>query len=80
MVLNDPACSEENPLFVRREQAGIGEMLMPGSPLEFTGLDRESSAGAPGLGEHTDQVLSELLNLSPGEIGRLRDQKLVSSG
>ena len=80
MVLNDPACSEENPLFVRREQAGIGEMLMPGSPLDFTGLDRESTAGAPGLGEHTDQVLSELLNLSPGEIGRLHDQKLVSSG
>ena len=38
MVLNDPACSEENPLFVRREQAGIGEILMPGSPLDFTGL------------------------------------------
>ncbi|WP_223177929.1 CoA transferase [Pseudohalioglobus sediminis] len=80
MVLNDPACSEENPLFVRREQAGIGEMLMPGSPLEFTGLDRESSAGAPGLGEHTDQILAELLNMSPGEIGRLHDQKLVGSG
>jgi len=80
MVLNDPACSEENPLFVSQKQAGIGEMLMPGSPLEFTGLDRESSAGAPGLGEHTDQVLSELLNMSPGEIGRLHDQKLVGSG
>ena len=80
MVLNDPACSEENPLFIRREQAGIGEMLMPGSPLEFTGLDRESSAGAPGLGEHTDQILAELLNMSPGEIGRLHDQKLVGSG
>jgi 2-methylfumaryl-CoA isomerase len=36
--------------------------------------------GAPGLGEHTDQVLSELLQLSSGEIGRLHDQKLVSSG
>ena len=80
MVLNDPACSEENPLFVRRQQAGIGEMLMPGNPLKFTGLDRESATGAPGLGEHTDQVLSELLNLPPGEIGRLHDQKLVSSG
>jgi len=80
MLLNDPACSEENPLFVRRQQAGIGEILMPGSPLEFTGLDRESSAGAPDLGQHTDQVLSELLNLSPDEIGRLHDQKLVSSG
>lgn len=80
MLLNDPACSEDNPLFVRREQAGLGEMLMPGSPLQFTGLERESSAGAPGLGEHTDQVLSELLNLSSGEIGRLHDQKLVSSG
>ena len=80
MVLNDPACSAENPLFIRREQAGIGEMLMPGSPLEFTGLDRKDVMGAPGLGEHTDQVLSELLQLSSGEIGRLHDQKLVSSG
>ena len=80
MVLNDPACSEENPLFVRQEQAGIGEMLMPGSPLEFTGLEREKSAGAPGLGEHTDQVLSELLNLSSGEIGRLHDRKLIGGG
>ncbi len=80
MVRNDPACSEENPLFVRQEQAGIGEMLMPGSPLEFTGLEREKSAGAPGLGEHTDQVLSELLNLSSGEIGRLHDRKLIGGG
>lgn len=80
MLLNDPACSEENPLFVRGQQAGIGEILMPGNPLEFTGLDRESSAAAPDLGEHTDQVLSELLNLSSDEIGRLHDQKLVSSG
>ena len=79
-MLNDPACSEENPLFIRREQAGIGEMLMPGSPLEFTGLDREDATGAPGLGEHTDQVLSEVLHFSSGEIGRLHDQKLVSSG
>ena len=80
MLLNDSACSVDNPLFVRREQAGLGELLMPGSPLQFTGLERESSAGAPGFGEHTDQVLSELLNLSSGEIGRLHDQKLVSSG
>ena len=78
MLKNDSACSEDNPMFVRQQQPGMGEVLMAGMPLAFGGLERESAAPAPVLGEHTDQVLAEVLNLSAGEIGRLHDKNVVT--
>jgi len=69
MIDEDPDCSEDNPMFKSVTQPGIGEYLMPGSPLMFP---------APTLGEHTDEVLSGLLGLSSGEIGKLHDEKIVA--
>jgi 2-methylfumaryl-CoA isomerase len=34
---------------------------------------------APRLGEHTGEVLAEVLGLSAAEIGRLHDQGIVAS-
>jgi 2-methylfumaryl-CoA isomerase len=50
-----------------------------GPAIDFTGMDRGSPGRAPRLGEHTDEVLAELLGLPSGEIGRLHDQGLVAS-
>ena len=77
MLENDANCSEENPMFLRQEQPEVGAVLTPGLPLDFSGFKRESSARVPQLGEHTEQVLSEVLNLSTGEIGKLHDKKIV---
>jgi 2-methylfumaryl-CoA isomerase len=30
------------------------------------------------LGEHTDEVLSEILHLSDGQIGKLRDKHVIA--
>jgi 2-methylfumaryl-CoA isomerase len=73
LVRNDPRCSTENPLFVEVEQPGIGRYRMPGLPLDFTAAPREPTRPAPRLGEHTDEVLSGILGLSPGEIAWLHD-------
>jgi 2-methylfumaryl-CoA isomerase len=78
LVEEDPRCSTESPLFTRLEQPGIGTYLVPGSPLHFSEVGREPPRRAPLLGEHTDEVLSEVLHLSSGQIGRLRDQKVVA--
>jgi 2-methylfumaryl-CoA isomerase len=78
LVEEDPRCSTENPLFARLDQPGIGTYLVPGSPLQFSEARREPPRRAPLLGEHTDEVLSEVLHLSPGQIGRLREQKVVA--
>ncbi|MCU0837731.1 MAG: CoA transferase [Rhodospirillales bacterium] len=77
MVENDPRCSTANPMFAEIEQPGIGSYLVPGSPLEFAASPRQRPVRAPMLGEHTDEVLSSLLGLGDGEIGKLRDKKII---
>jgi len=73
LVDSDPRCSTANPIFEQVEQPGIGAYLMPGSPLHFGVLERVPVSRAPLLGEHTDEILADLLGLSEGEIGRLHD-------
>ncbi|MGP0052136.1 MAG: CoA transferase [Solirubrobacteraceae bacterium] len=78
LVEHDPRCSVANPMFAEVNQPGIGTYLMPGSPLAFTGAERLRPARAPVLGEHTDEVLADVLGLSEAEIGRLHDQGVVA--
>ena len=51
---------------------------MPGSPLEFRRHEREAVRPAPTLGQHTDEILAEVLGLSSARIGELRDGGLVA--
>jgi 2-methylfumaryl-CoA isomerase len=78
LVEHDPRCSTANPMFAEVDQPGIGTYLMPGSPLEFGACARVPPARAPLLGEHTDEVLSSILGLSGGAIGRLHDEGVVA--
>jgi len=78
LVRADPRCSEANPLFAMLDQPGIGRYLMPGLPLDFSAEQRQPPRPAPLLGEHTDAVLGDVLGLSPGEIGRLHDDRIVA--
>lgn len=78
LVTEDPRASTANPMFSDVEQPGIGTYLTPGSPLHFDALPRIAARPAPLLGEHTEQVLAEVLGLSPAEIGRLHDDGVVA--
>ena len=78
LVETDPRCSSENPMFDLVEQPGIGTYLMPGSPLAFGDCDRLPPRAAPRLGEHTDEVLGDILGLSDAAIGRLHDEGVVA--
>lgn len=49
-----------------------------GPPGTLAGEPRGALAPAPRLGQHTDEVLAEVLGLSSGEIGRLHDAGLVA--
>jgi 2-methylfumaryl-CoA isomerase len=77
LVEEDARCSESNPMFRRLEQPGIGSYLVPGLPIAFGDSAREVRR-APLLGEHTDEILSELLGLDAAAIGGLHDQKIVA--
>jgi 2-methylfumaryl-CoA isomerase len=78
LVDQDPRCSTANPMFEELEQPGIGTYLMPGSPLQFGALERVPVRRAPLLGEHTEEVLADVLGLSVAEIGQLHDEGVVA--
>jgi 2-methylfumaryl-CoA isomerase len=77
LVEQDPRCSEQNPLFQEVEQPGIGSYLMPGSPLLFEACERLPPRRAPLLGEHTEEVLADVLGLTDAEIGRLHADGVI---
>jgi 2-methylfumaryl-CoA isomerase len=78
LVTEDPRVSTENPMFQEIEQPGVGRYLAPASPIDPQPLGRVPVKRAPVLGEHTDEVLSELLGLSEREIGDLHDREVVA--
>jgi 2-methylfumaryl-CoA isomerase len=78
LVRNDPRCSPANALFAEVEQPGIGRYPMPGLPLDFSAAPREPTRPAPRLGEHTDQVLSEVLGLPAREVARLHEAGIAA--
>ena len=78
LIEEDPRASTANPMFAEVEQPGVGSYPMPGSPLDFTAVARVPVRRAPLLGEHTEEVLADVLGLSAGEIGRLHDDRVVA--
>ncbi|MGZ0229316.1 MAG: CoA transferase [Acidimicrobiales bacterium] len=78
LVANDPRASVKSTLFRNIEQPNIGTYLTPGSPVAFNADIPVEPTAAPALGEHTDQILSELLALSDAEIGHLHDDGVVA--
>jgi 2-methylfumaryl-CoA isomerase len=78
LLAGDREASLDNPLFVERDQPGIGRYRMPGSPLFFSDSGHLDATPAPRLGEHTDEVLSSFLGLTGTQIGRLHDSGIVA--
>ena len=79
VVEKNPDCSTQNPMFSMVDHPGVGTYLTPGSPLEFSALERPETARAPLLGEHTDEILGEVLGMSEREIGQLHDDGVVAA-
>ena len=79
LIDNDIDVSEDNPIFSPVEQPDIGTYLVPGQPMSFSAVTREPARPAPRLGEHTEQILADILGKSSSEIGRLHDEKIVGS-
>lgn len=77
LVNSDPECSPANPMFASIQQPGVGEVLAPSIPLDFQGSGRLPAKPAPVLGQHTEEVLVELLGLDSAQFGRLVDRGIV---
>jgi len=73
----DPRASTANPMLTEIDQPGIGKLLTPGSPIDL-GADREPPRPAPLLGQHTEEILTELLGMDAAGIGRLFDREVAA--
>lgn len=75
----DPALSAANPILADITHPGGHRYLTPGAAATLPAEPRQPPVPAPSLGQHTDQVLSDLLGLSATEIARLHDDGIVAS-
>jgi 2-methylfumaryl-CoA isomerase len=78
LIHTDPRVGTGNPIWERIETAGIGRHLSAGTPVRAGGEARSSSRAAPLLGQHTDEILHEVLGLDSPAIGRLHDTSIVA--
>jgi 2-methylfumaryl-CoA isomerase len=77
-VRTDPDLSPDNPMVGMIDQPGIGRYPAAGSPVAWGDLPRLPPAPAPRLGEHSEQILAEVLGLGAGQIGALIDRGVVA--
>lgn len=76
---NEPRLSLDHPLFTNLEHPSGLTYPAPGAAASFQGTARQPAQRAPRLGEHTDEVLSQVLSLSASRIGQLHDAGIIAS-
>jgi benzylsuccinate CoA-transferase BbsF subunit len=54
-----------------------GKRLYPGIPFKISNMTLHPSTAAPLLGQHTEEICRELLQISEGEISRLKEEKVL---
>ncbi len=68
----------EGGLFTALRHPSGYSYLTPGSPATLTDLLREIPGRAPRLGEHTEEVLADVLDMDSVEIAALHDKAIVA--
>jgi 2-methylfumaryl-CoA isomerase len=77
-VRSDARVVAEDALFAKVQHPGGITYPTPGALARLPGEARLPPGRAPRLGEHTDQILAEVLDLPEREIGRLHDAGVVA--
>lgn len=76
----DPRFSAANPMLSEIEQASGARYLVAGAAGSYGAQERQVPTRAPQLGEHTDEVLTDILGLSTREIAKLHDKAVIAGG
>ena len=77
-IAEEPRLVAGNPIFAQVQHPSGHAYPTPGAPMMFTAHERGTPPRAPRMGEHTDEVLAEVLGLTAHEIGTLHDRGLVA--
>lgn len=77
-ALNDPRLYRDNPVFEAVAHPSGLTYPAPGAAVTLPQDARQPVAAAPRLGQHTEEVLADVLRLSGGEIAGLFDRGVVA--
>ncbi|MBI2880198.1 MAG: CoA transferase [Candidatus Tectomicrobia bacterium] len=75
-VVADPQVRHRE-MVVERPQAGLGAYPFVNSPIRLDRTPARVERGAPSLGEHTEEILRDLLGMQADEVRRLRERGVV---
>jgi 2-methylfumaryl-CoA isomerase len=78
LLANDPRVGLGNPVWQQIETRGVGAHRSAGSPVRESGRAGAPITPAPLLGQHTDEILGDVLGLDSATIGRLHDEAVVA--
>ena len=76
-VFKEPPVSERQ-MIVNYEHPEVGNVKLPGNPIKLGGMTESISKPAPLLGEHTEELLKSLLNISSSQVKELREAGAIS--
>jgi CoA:oxalate CoA-transferase len=76
-ICADPHIRYRN-MLVDIDQPEVGKMSITGSPIHLSETPGEVYAPAPRLGQHTEEILRDLLNYSQIEIDQLKREGIIS--
>ena len=65
-------------LVVQTEHPVLGAIPILNRPIKFAGAPQPAPSAPPVLGQHSDEILSEVLGLTADQIAKLRADKVVS--
>ncbi|MDU2065967.1 MAG: CaiB/BaiF CoA-transferase family protein [Sporomusaceae bacterium] len=75
-VLKDPQIAARE-MIVEVEHPIAGSLKMPGLPIKLSETPGSVEVPAPLLGQHTEEILAEWLNLSAKEVAALKEQGVL---
>ena len=78
-ITEDRDTFADNPMFETLNFEGIGQYMVHRSPLEFSNHDPLPAQRPPKLGQHTEEILGDIMKFGSGEIGALFDSGTVGS-
>jgi CoA:oxalate CoA-transferase len=76
-ICEDPHIKHRN-MLVEIDQPGVGRMKISGSPIYLSETPGEVYAPAPLLGQHSEEVLREVLKYSNEEINQLKEEGVIN--
>lgn len=69
----------DNPMFKIMNQPGLGSFPVPASPVNFGQCGANDTCPAPILGQHTEEILSNVVGADDREIAQLFDTGIVAT-